>query len=242
MTDDPSPSRMFKSITRTANPVVGCEHDCIYCWARDQALGRLKNTPKYKDGFKPAFFPEVLKQKCHPGEFILVSDMGDLFGEWVPKEWIDEVLDWVGRYPFTSFLLLTKNPGRFKEFVIPLNAYLGTTIETNRDYLVSKAPSTFDRYLAMTMVAFSTSSANLLTYHRKFLAIEPIMDFDLASLSHWIRRINPNIIEIGADNHHYHLVEPPGWKVRDLIEDLQNTGYEVIEKPGLERLKEKLKG
>ncbi len=52
---------MFEKVD-TYSPCTGCEHNCVYCYARPIAENKLRNTPKYKDGFKPAFHPETLKQ------------------------------------------------------------------------------------------------------------------------------------------------------------------------------------
>ena len=54
--------------------------------------------------------------------------MGDLFGEWVPREWIDRVLNVVGTCESHQFLFLTKNPERLIEFnTWPGNAWVGAT-------------------------------------------------------------------------------------------------------------------
>lgn len=75
--------RMFDVISKTWNPVIGCLHSCSYCWARKLVETRLKNSEKYKDGFMPKLVDKELRKKFHD-QFVFVSDMGDLFGEWVP--------------------------------------------------------------------------------------------------------------------------------------------------------------
>jgi len=45
--------KMFDAIDKTWNPVIGCLHNCCYCWAKRLVETRLKNTVKYRDGFKP---------------------------------------------------------------------------------------------------------------------------------------------------------------------------------------------
>jgi len=244
-------SRMFKSVTRTWNPEVGCLHGCIYCWARELATTKLKNSPRYRDGFKPNFFPNELKKRFKPGEFVFVSSMGDLFGWWVPREWIESVLTTIAKWPETTFLLQTKNPFRFRNFVgeLPQNVYLGTTIETT-SYLhaideqlgrqsivlvepgkITWAQDPIDRYFAMTEPC--------LQRFRKFLSIEPIMDFDLEEMVQWISEIRPGIVELGADNYGNNLPEPPWSKVEALLARLREICPEVKEKEGLERLKER---
>lgn len=44
---------------------------------------------------------------------IFVCSMADLFGEWVPDEWIIEVLEACRRAPQHRYLFLTKNPRRY---------------------------------------------------------------------------------------------------------------------------------
>ena len=54
---------MFPFITAKWNPVTGCRHNCVYCWAKLLAETRLKNLPRYAEGFVPSFHPEELKRK-----------------------------------------------------------------------------------------------------------------------------------------------------------------------------------
>lgn len=44
---------------------------------------------------------------------IFVCSMADLFGEWVPDEWIKQVFEACEAAPQHRFLFLTKNPGRY---------------------------------------------------------------------------------------------------------------------------------
>ena len=63
------------------------------------------------------------------------------------------------------------------------------------------------------------------------------MDFDLIEFSNWMYDINPEIVEIGADNYRNSLPEPSWDKVYKLIDILTLHGINVIQKDGLERLK-----
>ncbi len=197
---------------KTWNPVIGCLHGCSYCWAKRFALERLSNTEKYKDGFKPKLAENELSKRFR-NRFIFVSDMGDLFGEWVPKEWILKVIEATTNSLSSDFLFLTKNPGRYKEFVhlCKKNIVLGATIETNRPNEFSKAPPVADRAKAMID----------LKYDRKFVSVEPVLDFDLDIFARWIEEIAPIQVSVGYDNWNNCLPEPSLSKTVKLIKRLE---------------------
>lgn len=48
---------------------------------------------------------------------IFVCSMTDLFGEWVPDEWIARTFDVMGRCPQHTFLVLTKRAKRMRDYV-----------------------------------------------------------------------------------------------------------------------------
>jgi protein gp37 len=199
---------MFDVITDTWNPVVGCLHHCTYCWARRLAETKLKNIERYRDGFKPKLVEKELNRKFHK-KYVFAVDMGDLFGDWVPSEWILKVIEAIKNSPSSYFLFLTKNPKRYMEFlnVYPENVVLGATIETNRNYPVSKVPSTTERYNFMKELSFKN----------KIVSIEPIMDFDLETFAEWVRNINPVMVHVGYDNYNNKLPEPTLFKTKQLI-------------------------
>jgi protein gp37 len=110
------------------NPITGCLRGCPYCYARKMA-NRLKGRYGYPadDPFKPTFHAAKLRDPDNlkkPSK-IFVCSMSDLFGEWVPRDWIVQVLDTVEFNPLHTFIFLTKNPKRYSEFDFPKNAWLG---------------------------------------------------------------------------------------------------------------------
>jgi len=145
---------------------------------------------------------------------VFVVDMGDLFCEAVTSKWICKVIEAMKTNRNATFFLETKNPQRYFKFLdeLPQNVILSTTIETNRrtDY-VSKAPPPFCRYLAM----------KTLGWPRKHVSIEPIMDFDLATLVGWMKEINPELVSVGYDNYKHYLPEPSLHKTLQLIQELE---------------------
>ncbi|MCD6368577.1 MAG: DUF5131 family protein [Thermoproteales archaeon] len=206
--------KMFSIVTKTWNPVAGCLHYCKYCWARKLAVTKLKNSKRYRDGFRPRLNEEEFREKFEKGDFVFVSDMGDLFGDFMPSKWIEKVIKYIRRFPETHFLFLTKNPERYFEFldIMPENAILGATIETNKDelyleHVISRAPLPSRRYEAMKR----------LDWNKKFISIEPVLDFNLEIFVDWLKDIAPFLIYIGYDNYNNKLPEPPLEKTLKLI-------------------------
>lgn len=112
----------------TWNPVTGCKHGCDYCYAR-------RIAHRFFGDFEPRFYPERLDEplkKQKPSK-IFVVDMGDLFGAWVPDEWINEVLLRAALAHGHTFQYLTKNPERMLDFEFPENSWAGTTITRQED-------------------------------------------------------------------------------------------------------------
>jgi hypothetical protein len=134
-------SRMFRMITSTWNVYKGCHYDCAYCNAKEAAETRFRHIPRYKDGFTPKLVEKELNRTFKPGEFVFVAYMGDI--AWARRDWTNRILDRIRCFPATNFLLMSKNPRYFQywEGIFPPNVYLGTTIESNYNYGLSKAPS-----------------------------------------------------------------------------------------------------
>lgn len=78
--------------------------------------GETVNAP-YPFGFNPTFHKYRLDepQKWKKPRTIFVCSMADLFGKWVPDEWIEAVFEACEKAPQHRYLFLTKNPKRYQE-------------------------------------------------------------------------------------------------------------------------------
>jgi protein gp37 len=162
-------------------------------YKRDKDKMRIAAFPY---GFTPTLHRYRLDepQKLKKPSIIGIVYMGDLFGEWVPDEWIKEVFNVVMETKHT-YLFLTKNPKRYDDAIEYYeneerglgfsesywnNCWFGTTVTCQKDIYRAKDLLNFDE-------------------GHKFLSIEPI--FGEVNLSrylkhpickHWTREGNPN--------------------------------------------------
>lgn len=83
-------------------------------WEQKNKDGSITNAA-YPFGFDPTFHRYKLgdPQKWKKPRNIFVCSMADLFGEWVPDEWIAEIFKACEAAPQHRYLFLTKNPARF---------------------------------------------------------------------------------------------------------------------------------
>lgn len=95
----------------------------------------VRSTP-YPKGFAPTYhaytmdYPEKRKTPAR----IFVSSMGDLFGEWVPDIWIEDVFAACKRAPQHTYLFLTKNPQRYLDMATPGASYGAELLVRDHDH------------------------------------------------------------------------------------------------------------
>lgn len=184
----------------TWNPSVGCKRGCRYCCAK-RMNDRFKWIPYWTT---PVFYPDRLIEpsKMKKPAKIFVVLMGDLFGEWIRRDWINRVIRVCEENPRHTFMFLTKNPERYLDFDFPGNTMLGCTITGEENFYHKKR---------FTMIMRELNLRN----YRTFVSIEPILAslegiplsmFDLVIVGaetgrkptipqrHWINNIkHPNI-------------------------------------------------
>ena len=93
-------------------------------------------------GFEPIMHKYRLAmpaQKKKPAK-IFVCSMADLFGDWIPDEWIAKVFEACNEAPWHTYMFLTKNPRRYMDLAekgiirAKDNFWYGSTIINQSDY------------------------------------------------------------------------------------------------------------
>lgn len=110
---------------RTANRFKGCDaapdgtapSDIVILHERMPVTSKdgVTRNAAYPYGFTPTLHEYRLDDPKTKGfgETVFVCSMADLFGEWVPDEWIEKVFDACKAAPGHRYLFLTKNPRRY---------------------------------------------------------------------------------------------------------------------------------
>ncbi len=125
--------------TATWNVIAGCKHSCPYCYCNRLSKRFGKDFKKYE--FREKYLKDLIKsKKIKDGDKIFVGSSGDMWGDWVPKDDIQQVLNICGLIKNRNliFQFLTKNPKRYSEFDIPKNCLKGVSIDTTKrmyDYI-----------------------------------------------------------------------------------------------------------
>ena len=219
----------------TWNPVTGCLHGCEYCYARgiahrfggnftmsrcsDNGFLELYGKPDnpYPDKFDPTFHRYRLNDFAgKKGRNIFVCSMADLFGEWVPEKWIEEIFNACEKAPQHNYLFLTKNPGRYVELAIKGilkcsdNMWYGSTI-TSPD-----------------MAAFFSED------HKTFWSIEPILEpFEMEENKKQL----PNWVIVGAETgRRKGKVIPKKEWIECIVDKCRKTNTPVFMKSSLEEI------
>jgi protein gp37 len=108
------------------SPITGCKHNCPYCYINDfVAVAPMFHPNRLTAPLNQS--PPVtndLRDRC-----IFCGSLADLFGRWVPGEWIEAILEVFRACPEWIFIVCTKFPQRLLEFDFPKNVWLGTTID-----------------------------------------------------------------------------------------------------------------
>jgi hypothetical protein len=138
------------------------------------------------------------------------------------KEW-KTAISYTEKYPNVTFLIQSKDPICFLPYEFPNNVILDTTVETNLLSFNIKGCK-YEFYSDISKAPYPVprlSDFLRLTHKRKGITIEPILDFVCETFSGLIKRVNPEFVYVGYDNHNCKLPEPSLTKTRQFIEELE---------------------
>jgi len=226
---------MYLDSVKQWNCFVGCKFNCIYCKKSFQAQMKRQKPMIDKNGkkrgcqqcydYEPHFHEDRLNQSLKNtkgDEFIWVGSSGDI--SFIEYPDMLKILNRIKKLP-QIFFFQSKEPRVFYKYDFPENVILGITLESNRWYKdISDAPPPFERM----------NDFYRLKHPRKFITIEPILDFDFSIFLGWLRELNPERIYIGYDTHktwwmegkekvYLRKYEPRLHKTRNLIHELKRS-------------------
>lgn len=217
----------------TWNPVTGCLHACEYCYARRIAerFGRKPLHPgvdtlehpyvlngrkqPYPFGFNPTFHRYKLNEYIgKQGRNIFVCSMADLFGDWVPEIWIEEIIATCEKAPQHNYLFLTKNYKRYGEHVVPKRENMWYGVSVTKE-------SQVDSYDTFLSTAYT------------FASIEPILE-DIKPYKHkgLFRIMDWIIVGVETGRRKDKGVPKRKW-IEDIVNVCTETGTPIFMKSSL---------
>nr|DAU43389.1 MAG TPA: Protein of unknown function (DUF5131) [Caudoviricetes sp.] len=205
--------------------------------------GRTGKTAPYPFCFDPTFHRYKLDepQRWKKPRTIFVCSMADLFGEWVPDEWIAEVFKACEAAPQHRYLFLTKNPARLCKMA---SAYKirrwnekheeRTHPQTEEYAQTLSLPSHDNWWFGSTLDNKNARRFQGDNHFHTFTSIEPLtenMDVGLGSFGsdEWV------IIGAETGNRKGKIIPKREW-VENIVEAAQITGMKVFMKESLRGL------
>jgi protein gp37 len=212
------------------NPVTGCLHNCRYCYAREGAEMNPYLRKFYPAGFTPLFHRERLDAPANtkvPAEALhdprlgrtFVVSMGDMFGRWVPDEWIEQVFARCIENPQWEYLFLTKFPQRYVGLQLPPTAWIGTTVD--EQYRVKIAEEAFSKISGVRV---------------KWLSLEPLLaplEFTDLSMFDWVVIGAQSATEQPPPIGHVPEFAPTFESVMRIVAQAREAGCRIYMKPNL---------
>jgi len=168
------------------------------------------------------FHPERLNDpaKLKRMHSIFVCSMADLFGKWVPQDWIDEVLYAAARTTGQVFIFLTKDPANMVEKV--------DDWRDTRGLNEAKSQLWFGTTITCENDAHRLDELKQMPTRNLFVSFEPLLD-NLGRAE-----IDPNGIKgyiIGAQT--APTIAPDPYVVESLVVDIINAGGTAFLKDSL---------
>lgn len=192
--------------------------------------GRTQRAAPYPFEFDPTFHRYKLDEPQHwkKPRTIFVCSMADLFGEWVPDEWIEEVFRACEAAPQHRYLFLTKNPKRFKSLresgiKLPKGCWIGTS--------VSKDKEEYDQYTGRTRYI----SDNWDTDANWFVSVEPILERMSRNSIENLTAMNWVIVGAETGNRKEKIVPQKEW-IEEIADECKRCRVPIFMKESLRGL------
>ena len=205
--------------------------------------GRTQRAAPYPFEFDPTFHRYRLADPQHwkKPRNIFVCSMADLFGEWVPDEWIAEVFRACEAAPQHRYLFLTKNPARLCKMASAYEIRRWNEKhegkphpQTERYAQTLSLPSHDNWWFGSTLDNKNARRFQGDNHFNTFTSIEPLrefMDVGLGSFGsdEWV------IIGAETGNRKGKIIPKREW-VENIVEAAQITGMKVFMKESLRGL------
>lgn len=204
---------------------------------REWSNGKTTNAP-YPYAFDPTLHKYRLNEpaKWKKPKNIFVCSMADLFGEWVPDEWIKAVFDACDKAPQHRYIFLTKNPKRLmkmyaKRRFFKLSHKYPDAVMDDSIKNVMPMPERNNWWFGSSVTCKRDLYAQGSLNDHNFISIEPLherLDAGIGSFGHveWI------IIGAETGNRKDKIIPKREW-VENIVEAASITGAKVFMKESL---------
>ena len=193
----------------------------------DCGKGRIAPYP-YE--FDPTFHRYKLDEPQHwkKPRTIFVCSMADLFGEWVPDEWIEQVFKACEAAPQHRYMFLTKNPARFKQLrkngvKLPNDCWIGTSVTRDAEQA--------DQYTGRT----GYLSENWDTTAQWFVSVEPILERMSRGSIENLTAMNWVIVGAETGRRNERVIPEKKW-IDEIAEECKRCGTPIFMKESLRGL------
>jgi len=145
--------------THTWNPVKGiCPVGCDYCYAR-RIYERFSYDSTIRLDERELYAPLKLKK---PAKIFVCSTM-ELFGPWIPLDWLDKIFQVAAQCEQHTFLFLSKNPGH-----IPQGSWKRGNWSYNRNFWFGVSVTSIEDTWRIRVLTHIQQARN------RFLSFEPL--------------------------------------------------------------------
>jgi len=211
------------------NPIKGlCKEGCEYCYAR-RMYKRFKwdETVRLDLSVFKKLSDTISKREKEKEQIkIFVCSTHELFGSWIPDDWISRIMDNIKHFPHPNciFLILTKNPERMQYWSykngMPNNVWCGVTAETT------------EKIIKRLSYIWEVDAKIL------FLSIEPILERIRTNIINMLLfRVIVDWIIVGAEtgNRKNKVIPKREW-IEEIVSQAENLGIPIFLKNNLKKI------